>query len=247
MVLEIDGELAAVISFWVTGDAGSAASFGPVTFAEGIDQQGNAVAAAENFSSGLDELHAFSDYSGMEDGIDFAVKWFIDGQKVIDSPEEWKGGESGSWHYYIWSNSGALPDGEYGLQLEVSGQVVLEDTTKIGAGTPPPDPDPDPPDGVQLQGTITDLDSGRPIPGAIFLVLKPGITLATFQWTDDEVYASAEADRQGFYKLNWPLERGQCYTMIVGANGYWPYGEDDVCIPRDAASVLELPARLEKK
>lgn len=247
LVLEVEDELAALTDFWVTGDEGSGASFDQVTFAEGIDQKGNPVAAAQSFASGLEELHAFSGYSGMEDGMDFSVNWFIDGQKVIESPEEWDGGESGSWHYYIWSDSGNLPDGEYNLELAIAGQVLQSATTTVGTGAPPPDPDPKPEDGVQLQGVITDLDSGRPIAGAIFLVLKPGITLDTFQWSDDEIYASGEADRQGFFKLNWPLERGQCYSMIVGANGYWPYGEDDVCIPQDAASVLELPARLEKK
>jgi S1-C subfamily serine protease len=248
LVLAVKDELVALTNFWVTGEDGSAASFGPITFAEGIDRQGNPVAAAQSFSSGLAELHAFSDYSGMEDGLDFVVHWYIDGQKVIESPEEWQGGESGTYHYYIWSDAGVLPDGEYRLELTLSGQVLQGATTSVGAGTPPGTDGPDKPeDGVQLQGIITDLDSGRPIAGAIFLVLKPGITLNTFQWTDAEVYASAEADRQGFYELNWPLERGQCYTMIVGADGYWPSGDDDVCIPQDADSVLELPVRLEKK
>jgi S1-C subfamily serine protease len=246
--LSVEDELAAVTSFWVTGDEGSGAAFDPITFAEGIDQEGNPVAAAQSFTAGLDELHAFSGYTGMEDGMDFTVNWFIDGNKVIESPEQWKGGESGSWHYYIWSDSGSLPDGEYGLELAVSGQVLQSAKTTVGTGTPPPPDPPDKPeDGVQIQGIISDLDSGRPIPGALFLVLEPGITLDTFQWTDDEIYALGEADRQGYYKLNALVERGQCYSMIVGANGYWPYGEDDVCIAENSESLLELPARLEKK
>ena len=248
LVLAVKDELVALSDFWVTGDGGSAASFGPVTFAEGVDRQGNPVAPAQSFASGLAELHAFSDYSGMGDGMDFVVHWYIDDQKVIESPEEWLGGESGTWHYYLWSDSGILPDGEYRLELTVSGQMLQSATTSVGAGTPPRPDDPDrPEDGVQIQGTITDLDSGRPIPGAVFLVLKQGITLDTFQWTDIEILASGEADRQGFFKLNWPLERGQCYSMIVGADGYWLSGEDDVCIPPDTPSVLDVPVRLQKK
>jgi hypothetical protein len=117
----------------------------------------------------------------------------------------------------------------------------------VGTGAPPPDPPPDPADGVRLEGTISDLDTGRPIPGAIFLVLKPGVTLDTFQWTDAEVYTSDDADRNGFYRLPNLLERGECYTMIIGAEGYWPYGEDDICVERDAPSVVDLAVRLEKK
>lgn len=248
LVLAVKDELVALTDFWVTGDSGSAASFGPITFAEGVDRQGNPVAAAQSFASGLAELHAFSDYSGMEDGMDFVVHWYIDDRKVVESPEEWQGGESGTWHYYIWSDAGVLPDAEYRLELTASGQVLQSATTSVGAGTPPRPDGPDrPEDGVQIQGTITDLDSGLPIPGAVFLVLKPGITQNTFQWTDAEILASGEADRQGFYELNWPLERGQCYTMIVGANGYWRSAEDDVCIPQDTPSVLDVPVRLQKQ
>ena len=35
--------------------------------------------------------------------------------------------------------------------------------------------------------------------------------------------------------------------MIIGADGYWPYGEDDVCIRETASDVVDLPVRLEKK
>ncbi len=103
----------------------------------------------------------------------------------------------------------------------------------------------DPRDGVQFQGIIADLDTGRPIPGAAFLVLLPGITLDTFQWTESELYTSDEADRNGYYELPRLLARGECYTMIIGAEGYWMYGEDDVCIGMDTAPVIDLPVRLE--
>jgi len=245
--LYIEGELAAMSNFWITGGEGGA-SFEPITFAEGISPSGEPVGAARSFSSGLDELHAFSAYEGLEDGLDFAVKWYIDGQNVIDDPVKWDGGESGSWHYYLYSSSGALPDGEYDLELLVEGQVLQTGSTTVGTGAAPtPVPSPEPQDGVRIEGSITDLDTGRPIPGAIFLVLEPGIALDTFQWTADEVYTSDEADRQGYYKLPLLLERGQCYTMIVGAEGYWPYGEDDVCVNRDADALVNLSVRLEKK
>jgi serine protease Do len=246
--LLIGDQLAALTNFWVTGGVGGAASFGPVVFAENIDRQGNPVGAAQSFTSGLQELHAFSDYAGMEDGLSFSVYWYIDGEMVIEDDYEWDGGESGDWHYYIYSNSGPLPDGEYGLELEVEGQLLQSGSTVVGTGAPPPPPPrTEPEDGVRVQGTITDLDTGRPIQGAIFMVLNPGISLDTFQWTDDEIYTTAETDRQGNYELPRLLERGQCYTMIMGAEGYWPYGEDDVCVGTDAPSVVDLPVRLEKK
>jgi len=246
--LSINGKLAALSNFWLTGGQGKASSFGPISFASGIDAKGKPVGAAQSFASGLNELHSFADYTDMEDGIDFTVNWFIDGQQVVDDSSQWTGGALGNWHYYIYSSSGPLPDGEYSVELQMAGQTLQKGTTTVGTGSQPtPVPTPEPENGVQIQGTIVDLDTGRPIPGAVFIVLQPGITFKSFQWTDSEVFTSAEADRTGFYKLPDLVERGQCYTMIIGAKEYWAYAEDDVCIGQSGPDLLELPVELEKK
>ncbi len=244
--LYIAGDLVATSNFWVTGGEGIGASFGPVLFAEGIDRQGNPVNAANSFPSGLPELYAFSEYSGMESGMELGVNWYLDGEAIISDPYDWDGDSEGVWNYYIYSNDGALPDGQYDIELLVEGQVLQKGSTVLGTGVQPtPVPSTNPRDGVQFQGIIADLDTGRPIPGAMFLVLMPGITLDTFQWTDAELYTSAEADQSGFFKLPRLLARGDCYTMIIGAEGYWMYGEDDVCIGSDTAALIDLPIRLE--
>lgn len=245
--LLIEGQLAVLSNFWVTGAQGSTTSFGPVTFAEGVDQRGRPVGAAKAFASGLEELHAFSTYSGMEQGIDFAVNWYIDDQKVIEEPSPWDGGESGDWHYYIYSNSGALPDGKYTVELLIEGQTLQQASATVGTGTEPSRTEVPSPDGVQVQGEITDLDTGRPIAGAMFFVLNPGITLETFQWTEAEVFTAAESDRDGLFKLPSLLQRGECYSILIGAADYWTYGEDDVCIDQSTPDTLELQVQLEKQ
>jgi hypothetical protein len=134
------------------------------------------------------------------------------------------------------------------VELLLEGQVILTGTTKIGAGAQPdPDPTPQPPDGVEMVGDVIDLDTDRGISGAIILVLKPGITLATFEWTDEELHTSAEADRRGYFELPDLLERGECYTLIVGAQNYWTFGQDDICIDDDIPEVWEVTVSLEKK
>jgi len=246
--LLIDGRLAALSNFWVTGGQQQGASFGPVVFAEGMDSRGRPVGAAQSFPSGLAELHAFSDYEGMQDGLAVVVNWYISGQKVIEAPYDWDEGESGTWHDRIYSEQGTLPDGQYGLELVVEGQLLREAGATVGLGAQPtPQPTPKPANGVQTQGTISDLDTGRPIQGALFLVLKPGITVNSFQWTEGELYTMAETDRQGFFKLPVLLERGQCYSMVMTAENYWAYGEDDICIDQDTQAVVELAIQLERK
>lgn len=246
--LYIDGELAALSNFWVVGSEGIAASFEPVVFAEGEDRYGEPVDAAQSFASGLPELHAFSAYSGMEDGLDFTIHWYVDEQRVIESPYEWDGGESGVWHDYLYTTSGVLPDAEYMVELLLEGQVVRSGTTVVGVGTvPKPDPTPKPDDGVQMQGVVVDLDTERPIAGALVLLLEPGITLSTFEWTEEELYASAEADRNGSFELPALLEWGECYTLIVGAEGYWTFGQDDICMTDDIPSEWDVKIYLERK
>jgi hypothetical protein len=245
--LYAEDELASMTNFWVTGGPTGGAAFEDVIFAEGIDSRDNPVNQASSFASGLEELHAFSGYEGMEDGLSVVVNWYLNEQQVVESPFEWDGGESGQFHDYLYSTSGMLPDGEYAIELVVEEQVVVQGTTTIGVGNvPTPEPTPRP-EGVQLEGVISDLDTGRPIPGAIFLVLNPGITYDAFQWTDAEVYTADEADRNGFYQLPDLLERGECYTMIIGGEGYWTYAEDDICLDSNAPAVIDLPVRLEKK
>jgi hypothetical protein len=184
----------------------------------------------------------------MADGLNFTVNWYVDGEKVIDASYAWDGGESGTWYDSLYATEGALPDAEYTLELLVEGQVIQRGTAVVGAGTSSTTESPTGPDeGVLIEGTVIDLDTERPIPGAVFLVLNPGITYDSFQWTDAEVYTSAQADRQGFYRLAHRLEWDQCYTWIIGAQDYWPYAEDDVCIGADVPEVVDLTVRLEKK
>jgi hypothetical protein len=233
--------------FWVM-DGPAGASFEPIVFAEGVDRQGNPVGEATGFGEPLEELHAFSSYAGMDDGLDAGTRWYVDGQQVVNAPFRWSGGETGLWHDYIYSKGGLLPDGEYRVELFVEGQLARSGSTYLMSGVrPAPTPTPPPKDGVQVQGTILDLDTEQPISGALFLVLKPGITWEAFEWNDGEVYAFAETDRQGLFRVPALVERGECYTLAVGAKGYWTIGEDDVCITQETEPVLDLTVRLERQ
>jgi len=245
--LSIQGKPVAVADFTVAGAKGSGPTFGPFSFVA-KDANGKELGAGTSFASGVQQLSVYSDFSGMQNGLKFGVIWYLSGQKALESGGEWDQGASGRWEDVVFANSGSpLPDAEYKIELSVEGQLVQSGTAVIGAGAQPqPTPAPQPANGVQVQGTFTDLDTGKPIAGATFLVLNPGVTVATFQWNGDEVFTSAETDRQGAYKLPRLLERGQCYTMIMGAQNYWAYSEDDVCINAQSPDLVDLPVQLER-
>lgn len=117
-----------------------------------------------------------------------------------------------------------------------------------GGSQPAPSKTPTPKrdEGVMVMGTILNADTGRPIPGALFLVLEPGITFEDFE-SDDQLYTGAEADRNGEFILPDPLLRGKTYTLIAGLQGYQPVWEDNVLIARDCDPIVELTVRLRKR
>jgi hypothetical protein len=246
--LYIEGGLAAASNFWVVDAQEQGATFGPLRFAEGVDGEGDPVGEARAFDSGLQELHAFSGYAGMEDGRRFVASWYVNDQKVIESPSDWDGGETGMWHDHIYAQGGTLPDGEYTLELALDGRVVTTASATVGSRTTTVIPDgPSPKDGVQVIGTILDLDTERPVPGAVFLVLQPGIELDDFGWTEPEVYTSATADQAGAFRLPMLLARGECYALLAGAEGYWRSTQDRACIDEDVDSILDVVVRLARK
>lgn len=248
--LYIEGDLAASSDFFVggesgDGDGGGGDFFDPITFAEGADRNDDPVGVGTSFESGITELYAFFDYEDMQDNWGWTRRWSIDGEVVLEIPDTWDGGESGNYWISVYSDDG-LPDGEYQLDLLVEGSVDQTGVCTIG-DVSGPRPTPTPTDGVEIYGVIVDADTGRGIPGALFLVLQPGITAQEFQWTEDEVYAMGEADRDGYYELSVPLERGESYTFIVGARGYNIIAEDGITIPTDLESPYELNIELQQQ
>ncbi len=101
-------------------------------------------------------------------------------------------------------------------------------------------------EGVQVTGVILDADTGRPIPGALFLALQPGITYDAWE-SDDEVYSAAKADATGHFALPDLLQRGESYTLVAGLKGYEPVYEDGIEVGADADPVVDLTIKLQKQ
>ncbi|MDY7041918.1 MAG: carboxypeptidase-like regulatory domain-containing protein, partial [Chloroflexota bacterium] len=243
--LYIEEVPAATSDFWVVGEGGSTtgASFGDVIFAEGVDRRGNPIKPETVFPTGLPELHVLSDYEGMEDGLPFREVWYINDEPVLDTDVEWEWGEEGTFHDYVYSSQGMLPDGEYKIELYVESHLLQEGSCLVGEGdNPPPPPPPPPGDEVTIYGSVLDADTQRGIRDALFIVLKPGITLDEFQFTEDEVEVYAETDRNGEFELD-PLPADGVYSMVILADGYWPAGGDDIPVEDLAMPlIIELEA-----
>ena len=232
-----------------TGGTTGAGPLGPITFGSEVDSSDELVDPGTTFPSGTLTLYGAVDYQGMQDGWEIGRRWSIDGDVVVDSADSWDAGESGeNYHFWINSRSGSLPDGEYKLDLLVEGQLAQSENATIGDGSGrTPDPTPIPAAlRVEIYGWIRDADTGQGIPGALFLVLLPGISVDDFEWSDEELYASGEADRNGYFELSAPLVRGEAYSLIIGAKGYDLISEDDVTVSEDVESPLEVEFTLQR-
>ena len=243
--LFVEGTLVAASDFTVAGTQAQEA-IGPITFASGVDAQGSPVNPGTTFPTGLLELHFFCTYAGMQNGMNFETKWLLNGEELVAFSQVWEAGSEGTYHDYIHRTSGEpLPDGQYTLEVYVEGQLTQSSTATVGTGAPPPTPAP-PTEGLYIQGYILDADTGRGIPGALYVVLNPGVTIDGWDGSTDQIYASAEADANGYFELPLPLERNEYYSIIVWAEGYRATGGDNLLVGDDP-SPLEVEITLQRE
>jgi hypothetical protein len=103
------------------------------------------------------------------------------------------------------------------------------------------------PNKVRIEGVVTDLRTGRPIPHAVFLVLNPGISVA--QWADyayapSDILSYAETNRDGEFALAEELDRNQEYSTVTWALSYQGYYQDGFVVTEDDPDPYELTIEL---
>jgi hypothetical protein len=225
------------------------AAIGPIAFGSELDEQGAPVDEGTEFPTGTERLYGVFDYQGMQDGLTFNVTWMIDGEEASNQDFDWNLGEEGNANLYIYGSPdpSPLPDGTYELRLSVEGQELQRGSAKIGTGTAPdPTPTPDANDGIIVMGTILDATSGKPIEGAAFGVLTEGTTLDDFDGSDDQILDAAVTDQNGEFVLTVPLTPGTAYSVLAVAEGYTPFGQDDVVFS-DVAETVDITLELQKR
>ncbi len=193
-----------------------------VTWAEDFQDDGCAIGPLTSYGSGVLAAVAIFDYQGMTDGEQALIGWFNNDELILANVISWQDGSKGEcFAAYVHNFGDPLPDGNYLVEIYAGPDLELAasaETTIGGTGGKAVA------DGVQLQGRITDADSGNPIPGAALFILNPGVDLDA--WTDNpqdaDVYSFAEADDNGNYFLPDLLERGFTYPGVAAASGYRP-------------------------
>jgi len=105
-----------------------------------------------------------------------------------------------------------------GLGLTLAGGLVLFAIARAAQG-PPPEP---PPGFANLYGIITDAETGAPIAGVQGTVYQD-------HNTDTEVY-NFTTNAAGYYAIKNMLVEVKVTKMVVYANGYETYTNEDIPI-----------------
>jgi hypothetical protein len=94
-----------------------------------------------------------------------------------------------------------------------------------------------------LIGTVVSADTSEPIPGAVVLIINPGISLDEALSTEDPgvVYGGAETDGNGDFRIDPPVVKGEKYGVAFIADGYNVIGGENLELaPADSGDVVDL-------
>lgn len=179
------------------------------------------VGPRDNYPSNTTLAVSIFEYSGMTDGEQVLVAWWLDEELLSTVVFEWNEGSSGDCTAFYFHNYGdPIPNGNYAVELYAGGNldfvgaaetaVGVSSVSNTGSG------------GVFVEGEILDADSGKPLSGAVIFVLQPGTDLDAWldNPTEEDVYAFAETDEKGQFSLPLALERGVRYPGVAGLTGY---------------------------
>ncbi len=194
-----------------------------VTWAEDFDSDTScAIDPVSSYAKGAPAAIAVFQYKGMADGEQFVAAWFLDDEILFADIASWQYGESGDcFSVYIHNQGEPIDTGTYsvelyaGQDLDLVGKAAVEVGGTAVSSTSSTN-------GVQVDGVITDADSGKPIREAVVFVLNPGVDPDA--WVDDptdaDVYDFAETNARGEFALTRLLERGVEYPAMAGKKGF---------------------------
>ena len=174
---------------------------------------------------------AIFEYSGLADGEQVLVTWWLDDELLSTLVLDWNEGSSGDCTAFYFHNYGdPIPNGNYAVELYAGGELnfVGFAETAVGVassgntGGTTGSTSSNTKDGVLVEGEILDADSGKPLSGAVIFILQPGTDLDA--WLDDpteaEIYTFAETDQKGQFSLPLVLQRNVEYPGVAGLTGY---------------------------
>ncbi len=202
-------------------------TFVHVTWADDFsDADQCAIGPRGSYPSNTTLAVAIFEFSGMVDGEQVLIAWWLEDELLSSVVLEWNEGASGECTAVYFHNYGdPIPNGNYAVEIYAGDDLAFVGAaeTAVGSGSSNSTTTTNTSkDGVLVEGEILDADSGKPLSGAVIFILQPGTDLDAWldNPTDAEIYAFAETDQKGYFFLPEPLVRGVEYPGVVGLTGY---------------------------
>ncbi|MAT98457.1 MAG: hypothetical protein CL608_15035 [Anaerolineaceae bacterium] len=206
-------------------------TFNHVTWADDFsDDDQCAIGPRDSYPSNTTLAVAIFEYSGLADGEQVLIAWWLDDEILSTTVFEWSEGASGDCTAFYFHNYGdPIPNGNYAVEIYAGGELEFVGVAETAVGGTAATNSGDTgntgstsKDGISVEGEILDADSGKPLSGAVIFILQPGTDLDAWldNPTDAEVYAFAETDQKGYFFLPQPLQRDVEYPGVAGLTGY---------------------------
>lgn len=188
-------------------------TFSTLVFSKAVARDGRPINPAAVLPSGGKELFATFEYSGMRKGMTWGMTWAWNGKKIVSQQDKWKDGSRGRKTVSL-SRKTRLADGEFHLVLTIERQVKAEGKVIVGRRVDDTD--------TEVSGQIVDERTGRGVPEALVIALRPDVRIQDFvrEQRRDMAHTSARTDRSGRFTFPQQLPKGQAYGLIVVARGY---------------------------
>lgn len=215
-----------------------------IVWTDEVDKQNCAMNEVDSYPSGTMVIMADIPNAQdlFDDGETYNHIWYSDGEESIRNKVTYKG-----WPCFVYTlNNGDEPlwDATWGFEVYHDDELLAEAEVELGGEEEEPVEE-----GVSLQGTLKDADTGKAIKGGIIVLLNPGVD--TDEWIDadmpdDDVYSKTESDKKGVWRMDDPLERGETYPILAAKKGYKGIS-GEVEVSKKADDVIEMDIELEEK
>jgi serine protease Do len=210
--------------FVVSGTGQEAFTY--VTWADDFsDEDQCAIGPRQSYPGSTTLAVAIFAYSGLTDGQQVLIAWWLEDELLSTVVIEWSEGASGDCSAFYFHNYGnPIPQGNYAVEIYAGGDLAFVGVAETAVGSSTASSTGSTTSGgVLVDGEILDADSGKPLRGAVIIILQPGTDLDAWldNPTDAEIYTYAETDQKGYFFLPQPLQRGVEYPGVAGLTGYY--------------------------
>jgi hypothetical protein len=192
-------------------------------------------------------IGAIFDYNCVPKSASIVTVFSLDGEVVFSNKAPQKASSKpNSYSYVISREDGSpVPEGEWEVSFFNNKTLLASGAITVGGEGPAPTPEED---AVEVQGSVTDAKTKKPIKGALVIVLNEGVTAEAFvdDPQDEDVFASAQTDARGEFVLDQLVERTVEHSWIIAAKGYKPIVKDALVVGEDAEDPLILNVTLSK-